>query len=83
MAILVLRCQKLGHSMHHRDPGSVPAADWSHNFAKNHRLDLKLSCIDASQRQLQSGREFMVQTIFLIKLWRQSAADNYFCLLIN
>jgi hypothetical protein len=40
--------------------GPVPGGYWSHNFAKNHRLDLKMSCIDASRRQLQSVREIRV-----------------------
>jgi hypothetical protein len=55
MAILVIRCQKLGHSMHHRDPGPVPGGHWSRNFGKNDRPDLKMSCIDASRRHLQSA----------------------------
>jgi hypothetical protein len=43
-------------------PGSdaAPAGYWSHNFGKNGRLDLKMSCIDASRRQLQSAREIRV-----------------------
>ena len=39
---------------------AAPGGHWSHNSAKNHRLDLKMSCIDASRRQLQSAREIRV-----------------------
>jgi hypothetical protein len=41
MVILVLRCQKLGHSMHHRDPGPVPAAYWSCIWRTLAERDLK------------------------------------------
>jgi hypothetical protein len=60
MAVLVLRswdAVPLGQVV---PRGPVPAAFWSHNFAKNDRLDLKMSCIDASQRQLQSAQEIRV-----------------------
>jgi hypothetical protein len=40
--------------------GPMPGGYWGHNFAKNERLDLKMSCIDASRRQLQSALESRV-----------------------
>jgi hypothetical protein len=58
MAILVLRYQKLGHSMHlvrHTDPGLAPAVDWSCIWRTLADRDLKMSGIDASRRQLQSA----------------------------
>jgi hypothetical protein len=58
MAILVLRCQKLlvGHSMHHRDPRWLVELYLETPADR----DLKMSCVDASLRQLQSAREIRV-----------------------
>jgi hypothetical protein len=38
-----------------RSYGELAEPGFPHNFAKNDRQDLKLGCIDASRRQLQSA----------------------------
>jgi hypothetical protein len=48
--------------------GEFSEHGFPHNFAKNNRQDLKLSCIDASRRQLQSVLKIGVCTDFLTKL---------------
>jgi hypothetical protein len=37
-----------------RSYGEFSEPGFPHNFAKNHRQDLKMGCTDASRRQLQS-----------------------------
>ena len=59
-AVLVLRswdAVPLGQVV---PPGPTPAADWSYIFRTLADRELKISCIDASRRQLQSAREIRV-----------------------
>jgi hypothetical protein len=51
-----------------RSYGEFSEPGFPHNFTKNDRQDLKMGCIDASRRQLQSVLKIGVKTDFLTKL---------------
>jgi hypothetical protein len=55
MAILVPTYEKLGHSLHHRDPSCLVEL-YLETVIPPAVRDLKISCIDTSRHQLKSAK---------------------------